>query len=410
MKISFLGAGREVGRSAIQIQTDTTLMLDYGFKQYKYAKPEDKYPLNVFSNQNTKNAILSHAHLDHSGGLPLLFQKGNPRVFMTPPTLPMVDLILKDSLKIGDAAFNKNDVKKLFKNIIKIRYNKKFQLSKNTSFTFLEAGHILGSAQTLIETEKKILYSGDFKMKPMLLNNGAKPEQADILIMESTYSQKDHPERKELEKNFCRDIQKTIERGGVALIPSFAIGRTQEMFTLLNLHGITPFVAGMGLKVSETYKSYSSYLPNQGIFIKALKKIIPVNKKTFPKSLEPGAVITTAGMLEGGPILNYLTRVNKNSKIYLNGFQAEDTNGRMLMEQGKIAINDRVTEIKTPFEFYDFSAHAGKTELLDYVKQVNPEKVFCVHGSEENCVALAENLKSIGFNATAPKNGETIII
>ncbi len=410
MKITFLGAGREVGRSAIQIQTDTNIILDYGYKQYKHSTLQEQYPLNALSNPTAKNVILSHAHLDHSGGLPMLFKKSNPRVFMTPPTLPMVDIILKDSMKIGSAAFNKNDVKKLFKNTVKIKYEKKYQLSQKTFFTFTDAGHILGSAQTLIESEKKILYTGDFKTSSMLLNKGAKPEESDILITESTYSQKDHPERKELEKNFCRDIQKTIERGGVALIPSFAIGRTQEMITLLNLYGITPFVAGMGLKVSEIYKNFSNYLPNPGGFIKSLKKTIPVNKKTFPKSLEPGAVITTAGMLEGGPVLNYLKRINKNSKIFLNGFQAEDTNGRMLMEQGKIMLSNQILEVNTPFEYYDFSAHAGKTELINHAKQSNPEKIFCIHGSEENCIAFSEELKSEGFNATAPKIGETFKI
>jgi putative mRNA 3-end processing factor len=409
MKITFLGGAREVGRSAIQIQTDTTLTLDYGFKQYKKTTLPDKYPLNAFSNNETRNIILSHAHLDHSGALPLL--KNKTRVFMTPPTKPLVETILKDSIKLENTLFNKNNIKKTLQNTIQTKYNKKTQLSKNTSFTFLNAGHILGSAQTLIQTEnKKILYTGDFKTTPMLLTTSAKPEKTDILIIESTYAQKNHPERKELEKKFCAEVRETIEKGGVALIPSFAIGRTQEMLTLLNLYNITPFIAGMGLKINETYKKYSNYLPNPSLFIKALKKTIPVNKKNFPKSLEPGAVITTAGMLEGGPILKYLTRVNPNSKIFINGFQAEDTNGRMLLEQGKITLNNHVIEVKTPFTYYDFSAHAGKTELLEYVKQANPEKIFCVHGSEENCTTLAENLKNQGFNATAPQTGETFTL
>jgi putative mRNA 3-end processing factor len=115
-------------------------------------------------------------------------------------------------------------------------------------------------------------------------------------------------------------------------------------------------------------------------------------------------------MLEGGPVLNYITKINKNSKIFLNGYQAEETNGRMLIEQGKIKINNQIIEVDTPYQFFDFSAHPGKTELVNYVKKTNPEKIFCVHGNEESCIAFAETLKREGFDATAPKNGETFKI
>ena len=134
-----------------------------------------------------------------------------------------------------------------------------------------------------------------------------------------------------------------------------------------------------------------------------------MNRKAFVL-LEPGVVITTAGMLEGGPVLNYLKRINKNSKIFLNGYQAEDTNGRMLIEKGKIMLNNQIFEVRTPFEYYDFSAHAGKTELINHARQSNPEKIFCIHGSEENCTALAEELKNQGFDAIAPKTGDTFKI
>ena len=410
MKITFLGAGREVGRSAIQIQTDTEILLDYGYKQYKNAPLQEKYPINAFNHPKAKNVILSHAHLDHCGGLPLLFENQNPRVFTTPPTIPMINLLLKDSIKIGDAAFGKKHVQKLFNNIVKTKYGKRYQLSKRTTFTLTDAGHILGSAQTMIESEKKILYTGDLKTTPMMLNKPAKPEKTDILIIESTYAQKDHPDRFEVEKTFIKEVEKTVETGGVALIPSFAIGRTQEMISLLSMNGFEPFVAGMGLKVSEIYQNYSNYLPNPGAFIKALKKTTPVNKKTFPKTLDSSIVVTTAGMLEGGPVLNYITKINKNSKIFLNGYQAEETNGRMLIEQGKIKINNQIIEVDTPYQFFDFSAHPGKTELVNYVKKTNPEKIFCVHGNEESCIAFAETLKREGFDATAPKNGETFKI
>ena len=113
-------------------------------------------------------------------------------------------------------------------------------------------------------------------------------------------------------------------------------------------------------------------------------------------------------MLNGGPVLNYITKLNKNSKILLTGYQVEGTNGRNLLDKGYVVIDGNITKIKTPAKHYDLSAHAGKTDIHNFIKQSSPEKVICVHGAQESTSELAENLKLEGFEAYAPKIGDVI--
>jgi putative mRNA 3-end processing factor len=123
---------------------------------------------------------------------------------------------------------------------------------------------------------------------------------------------------------------------------------------------------------------------------------------------EPSIILTTAGMLNGGPVLNYITKLNKNSKILITGYQVAGTNGRLLLDRGVVNIDGNVVKISTPTVYYDLSAHAGKDDLYKYVKQSSPRIVICMHGDEQNTMTFAENLKLEGFEAYSPKIGETI--
>jgi len=123
---------------------------------------------------------------------------------------------------------------------------------------------------------------------------------------------------------------------------------------------------------------------------------------------EPSIILTTAGMLEGGPVLNYITRLNEESRILITGYQVEETNGRRLVERGVVNIDGREHRIRNPVTTFDFSAHAGRDDLFRYARESAPNTIICVHGSEENAKALAEELRGEGFDAHAPKDGDTI--
>jgi putative mRNA 3-end processing factor len=283
--------------------------------------------------------------------------------------------------------------------------------------TFHDAGHICGSAITEIEsarTGRKLVYTGDFKSEPQMIQNGAETVKSDILITESTYAMRDHPDRDELIRKFILDIRGVIDSGGTALVPTFAVGRAQELLAILHQNKLTDYVYldGMARKATEISLYYPHYLKNADLLANAVRKSTTVSSSSHRGDALTGSsiILTTAGMLNGGPVLNYITRLGPNSKIFLTGYQVEGTNGRRLTEGLPLIIDGKKYAIKTPWEYYDFSAHAGRKDLVGYAKGSNPEVVFCMHGDEEDVNSLAGELKNEGFKTHAPKLGDTFKI
>jgi len=398
-------------------ERELRLVLDYGIKLFDH----QGVPLHPLS---PDAAIISHAHLDHSGALPTLYKHQSIASFCTFPTAPLMNLLLEDALKVAERRgktppFSVKELKAMNKNLILLPYGRDYEFFDGTTFNFLDAGHVMGSTQIFVKgaSGKNVLYSGDFKMEETKMHKGAAlcDEPVHALVMESTYATADHPPRRELEKILCSRVRETIESGSTVLLPCFALGRTQELLEVLHAHGIERkfekvFLDGMGTSVNEIYAEYPSYLKNYRSFADALNKSKRVESRGQRRKIAqtPCIIITTAGMLEGGPALDYLSILNERGKgrVFLTGYQVEGTNGRLLLEQGKIRDRGKVKKINLPVEFYDFSAHAGRSDLLRYVKKLNPEKVFCMHGDEANCKALAETLSGEGFDAFAPKLGE----
>ncbi|MCL4381055.1 MAG: MBL fold metallo-hydrolase [Candidatus Marsarchaeota archaeon] len=411
MILKFYGAAQEVGRSAIVLKLDKTFLLDYGIK----LGTEIQIPV---SEPKIDALLLSHAHLDHSGDVPALYKDQDFPAFATNPTFKLSDLLLKDSINIA----KKNNTKSQFskKNLSKFRmmqrhkkYRSEFEFG-NSRISFHDAGHVCGSAITKIENSgKTIVYTGDFKLSHQLLHGGAEIVKSNVLITESTYARKNHPGRDELTKQFIEKIKETLDNGGTALIPAFAVGRGQDILAMLEKNNLTPrvFLAGMIKKASGIALNHKEFMHNPHLLEDAMAHVEFIDKKHQKRILdEPAIILTTAGMLNGGPVLKYIDKLPKNSHIFLTGYQVDGTNGRMLMDSGYIVDNGEKKRINTPYTFFDFSAHADKNDLLEYAKKSSPETVVCVHGDKENAVALADDLRGHGFDAYAPQLGETIKI
>ncbi len=387
------------------------ILLDYGIKTGDI--PE--YPLN---GMEPKAVLVSHGHLDHCGAIPNLMYQ-NPDVFMTPPTAEFTFLLGRDTLKLaettlsGVSPFDPEDLQKLSTRTQKIDYGDTFK-THGYRACFYDAGHIPGASGIFLESEsgESLFYTGDFSLKETRLVPGAtKFPEADTLVLESTYFEEDHVPRKETEERFIESVLSTLDRGGTALIPAFAIGRTQEILMLLDAHGIRTYVDGMGRDVYKILRKYPEYLKDPELLDRAFRHAISVKDQHRDSVLkEPSVVVTTAGMLNGGPVLYYLSRLYKDpkSKVLLTGYQVEGTNGRLALEHGLIETRGDILTLKPRVEQYDFSAHSGDSELKKVVKDFcrkGTQRIFVMHGNKTEIFAQWIS-EEIGVDAYAPANGE----
>ncbi len=420
VKITFKGASQEVGRSAFLIDSGDKILLDYGVKLTPNGV---EYPLPVKVNLNA--AIISHAHLDHTGNLPHLFQEASCLVYMTPPTLGIAKILWFDTLKIAglegmDAKFAKDEIAKTEKFTFPLQYGKHMDITEHTSMVFHDAGHIVGSALTELRLnagKKTLVYTGDYRYVETRMHEAAhfeKIKECDYMITESTYGDRNHEDRKETEKRFVESVQSTIDAGGHALLPSFAVGRSQEIIDILNEYDITApiYFDGMGQHVARIYLANPQYLKNPKFLKKALDKVnwIKGPKDRVRALKQPSVIVCTSGMMQGGSVYAYLPTVykDKSSKIMLTGYQVAETPGRRLLETGRIVIDGVDVEVKAKVEHYDFSAHAGRDELFRAIKKLSPEKIICVHGDAEVTKKFAQSIKEEGFTPIVPELGKTI--
>ncbi len=408
-----LGASREVGRSAFLLNTDKKIMLDYGMKIFDDSGIP-KFPMKT--NVNPDFAILSHAHLDHSGCIPKLYTQNNRiRWYATPPTVEICEVLWKDSMKImGEGLpYQLSHFKNALKYWSPLLYNKKIQIGE-TSIELLDAGHISGAAMVLLEYKgKRILYTGDFKEEQTFMHQGARTvKDIDILITESTYASREHPPRKKIEKKLMSEIFQTIDNRGNVLLPSFALGRTQELIALIRHYDsdVPVFVDGMGREITKIYLKHPGYIRDAKAFRKAVRNVNIVESIADKKmaTRKPSVIISSAGMLNGGPMLNYIMHANSRSKMIFTGYCVEDTNGWLLQNKGYIIRDEQELMIDLPHEYLDFSAHVGRSGLLKFIEHANPEKIIAVHGDKTD-EFVADLKEGRGYDAVAPLPGERII-
>jgi len=418
MEVKVLGSAREVGRSALLVKSSSAnLLLDFGVLVQK----EIGFPVHV-QPKDVDAILLSHAHLDHSGALPLFYLSNGPKTYTTPPTLELTRLLIEDFLKISGfyLPFEYLDLLEMMKKTVTISLNETVKIS-DFKVTFYDAGHIPGSTSILIEGEgKRILYTGDINDEDTQLLRGCDYEvgDLDLLITESTYATEDHPPRKEVEESFVEYAREVVERGGVLFVPAFSVGRAQEIACVLYSYSFPYqiYMDGMALKTNEILFKYPEYLRNPRLFRKAINNVEVVTSWKQRKSIinTPSVIISPAGMLVGGAAVFYNQQIAQRERnaIAIVAYQVKGTPGRTLLEKGLALVNGRPTKVKAEIKRFDFSSHCGKSGLMNMIRKAkgNP-KILMVHGEEESCVFFAKTVReNFGFEAYAPRAGDVFRI
>ncbi|WP_393970975.1 MBL fold metallo-hydrolase [Oxyplasma meridianum] len=404
MKVKFLGGAEEVGRLGIKMEFKTEkILVDYGVIPEK----PPQYPLPP---EKVSSIFVTHSHLDHIGALPVYYEKDKPDLYATAMTANSMKPLLNDSIKIMGlegypARFNRDDVDSLYGSFINSTYGESFNVGELT-VTPYSAGHIPGSTMWRFENGKSVMVTGDLYTRDTKLLTGAKPMKTDILIMESTYAGKFHEDREQVKARLKNHIKEVIDNHGKVILPSFAVGRTQELMMTLSDMDLNIFVDGMGNGITGIYLNTPGFLKSIKDFRKSVGRVRQVRGNGMRQRIvdEADVIITTSGMLDGGPVLFYIQQLMNDPKsaIFLTGYQVEGTNGRSLMENGTINIAGATVKPEMKLEFFDMSAHAGHDDLIEFVKAVDPEKIILCHGDERE--KLAKDLTE--YDVTLPFNGK----
>lgn len=461
MKLTFIGAAHEVTGSCHQLTAcGKNFLIDCGMEQGKDIYENQKLSVDAAM---VDSVFLTHAHIDHSGLLPLLYAKGfRGKIYSTEATAELCSIMLRDSAHIqtqeaewknkkakrtanADAIlpiYTMQDADNVIKRLVPCDYNKKISVCEGVEIRFNDIGHLLGSAAIEVwvkepEGEKKIVFSGDIgNINQPLIKDPSTIEEADYVVMESTYGDRVHSlERPDTVKILTQILEETFQKGGNVVIPSFAVGRTQELLYFLRKIKTERLVRG--------YESFQVYVDsplaveatnvfNQNIYdcfdeeaMELVKKgINPISfpglnlsitsdeSKAINLSDAPKVIISASGMCEAGRIRHHLKHNlwRPECTILFVGFQAVGTLGRHLTEGAQevklfgemIQVRAKVAEIK------GMSGHADKLGLLHWIDSFKkkPVRVFVVHGDDTICDQFAECLRAEhGMDAVAPYSG-----
>ncbi len=271
------------------------------------------------------------------------------------------------------------------------------------------AGHIPGATMYEVNGHETVLFTGDLNTRTTDLVRGGEAVSCDVLVLESTYAGRQHPDRATLKRAFLDRVHEVVARGGLALVPCFAVGRTQEILMTLAEANHEVWLDGMGKRINGLCLAWPSYVRSADELRWAMGKTRVVKGRRHREQAKKGqVVVTTSGMLDGGPALHYVQSIaeDKRSAILLTGFQVPGTNGRRLLDEGLMDIYGATVRVDCEVDYYDFSAHAGHDELVEFVEACDPEKVVLCHG--DNREALADALE--GREVLTPQEGESVTI
>jgi len=450
LRVSLLGGAREVGRSCLLLQTpESKVMLDCGVN---VASEDRAYPhleAPELRLAELDAVVISHAHLDHVGFLPYLYRYGyEGPVYCTPPTRDLAVLLLQDYLEVGEredrnAPFTQKEVRAFVQHCITLEWGEITDISPDLKIALYNAGHILGSSVVHLhfgEGLHNVVYTGDIKFDrtKLFLPAVTSFPRVETLIMESTYGGPDSIQlpRQEAEGRFLQLVRETMEGGGKVLVPVFAVGRSQEIMMLLEeAHRRGEFegevyLDGMIWEATAIHALYPEYLSP------VLRKLIFQDTNPFLSEIfiqvkkpeerqevvegKPCVILATAGMMTGGPVLEYFKNLApdpKNTLVFV-GYQSEGSLGRRIQKgwrevplRGKDGRAE-VVEVKMRVETIDgFSGHSDRNQLLNYVRRLSPKpsRVVCCHGEENRCLSLASTLhKLFRVETRAPPNLEAI--
>ena len=422
MKLTTLGASREVGRSAFLLEIENKkLILDYGVQ----IREPMTWPLHV-NPKEVDGIILSHAHLDHSGGVPSFYVSNEIKTYCTKPTAQISNLLIDDFINLSNDVrkqylpYQHQELERMQENVVKIGMNSEFNIG-NVKVSFMNAGHMPGSVSIVIEGEgKRVVYTGDINSSDQNLVKGAdtKYGEVDLLITEATYGVNDHPDREEVEEEFVSFAKDITERGGTLLVPAFAVGRSQEIACVLESHNFSLPVAmdGMALKTNQILLENLEFLGDSSLFKSMINGLTEAKNWKQRKELmnTPGVIIVPAGMMVGGLYSYYKVNIAMNEKnaISLVSYQAEGTPGRTLLEKKMIRVDGKLKKIKGKFEHFNFSSHSGSKQLFEMIDEIKGSPtIVAVHAEEEQATSFVEKVKKdYDYDAIAPELGDKIII
>jgi putative mRNA 3-end processing factor len=262
------------------------------------------------------------------------------------------------------------------------------------------AGHIPGASQMELQGPNgTLVFTGDLYTRPQRVVMAAKQTKADVLFMEATYAGKEHPPRDQVEQDFRDFAHEVVARGGVLLVPAFAVGRSQEIAMVLAEEGLNVWLDGMGRTVAKIYAQHPQYLNDRSAFERAMGRVKMIhNHRGRSVALkEADVIITTGGMLDGGPVLFYLDAMRNDPKsaVAITGYQVEGTNGRRLRDESVVDFDPRapgtkVHKVHCELRSFDFSAHAGHKDLVDFARRTGAKDIVLFHG--DNREALVGDL------------------
>ena len=412
----YLGGGNEVGNVGIVLEDHTTnrLLLDYGIAPTSPPKyPKESPPV--------KNAIITHSHVDHLGMAPWLPANYNTNLHGTKLTAQISRMMWNDCYKISSIEkyplpWDKRDIDLAMDSWITHEFEQPWQ-QENWKLSLHNAGHIPGAGMLKLETDNKnILFTGDFDTRNSPLTNGAKPCDVDLLFIEGTYGGKDHANQEEELNRFIENIIRVTDKQGTVLIPAFANGRTQDM--LIRLYQKCPeldvHVDGMGKRITKLYLENNQFIRDPKTLNDAWNWSRRVSSKSDrKKALDADVIISTSGMLQGGPAIWYLNRLRHDieNEIFFTGYQAKDTGGRKLQTESKIDIFGKQVDIPLNWESFSFSTHAGHKEITNFIYSCDPEDVVIYHTDPDNARPhLVDELEKNGIKTHSPENGQSYII
>ncbi|HUK29299.1 MAG TPA: MBL fold metallo-hydrolase [Candidatus Acidoferrales bacterium] len=415
MQLRFLGACQEVGRSAVAVKSARSqILMDYGVM----INHEVGFPVHV-SPRELDAVVLTHAHLDHSGLIPLFYiQSLKLPVYAVEPTFKLTTVLVRDMIKLSGyyLPFEYIDLENMMNHAVPVDYHSQFTIN-DFKITLVNAGHIPGSAQVIAENDgKRILYTGDFNLVPTHLVTGADREYGnlDAIVIESTYATQDHPDRIESERNFVLACKEVVEAGGTVLVPAFGVGRSQEIICMLADHNFTQpvFVDGMALDAIRMLEAYPKALRDEQLFRRAMRNAEQIGnwRDRRRAARTPSVIVSPAGMLKGGASVFYMENIatKESNGIFLVSYQVEGSPGRILLDEGRFMLHGKARKVSARVEKFDFSSHGGKTQLEETLRSVDKRThVFVIHGDESNCKLLADwASQELGLETSTPKPGE----
>ena len=320
-------------------------------------------------------------------------------------------MLMDDTIKVTQAEgyplpYERADVKAAGRNFDETDIGETFNVGDAEIETF-SAGHIPGAAMYMVKSHDSLLFSGDINTIDTRLVGRCDTPQCDTLVLESTYAGRNHPDRLKTEYAFLKKVEEVVNRGGVAVVPAFAVGRTQEVAMVLAQSRRKVWIDGMGKRVNEAYLDNPDYLASARKLRQAINRCEAVRNSGARKiAVQGDVIITTSGMLDGGPALGYIEWLKDNPRnaILLTGYQVEGTNGRRLMDTRTMEFNEGSAKVDCEVAFFDFSAHADHRQLLRFVDKCAPKKVVLMHGDQRE--VLAKDLE--GYEVIIPKEGEKI--